>query len=96
MVQRVILWGLSSVGRAPALQAGGHRFESDSLQVKVRIPPHASGCAGGASGKPRCWFWACPGTAADSVLFLMVKKNGDIECKLARLTIVRGECLGVC
>jgi hypothetical protein len=24
-------WGLSSVGRAPALQAGGHRFESDSL-----------------------------------------------------------------
>jgi hypothetical protein len=26
----------------------------------------------------------------------MVKKNGDIECKLARLTIVRCECLGEC
>ena len=24
-------WGLSSVGRAPALQAGGHRFEAGSL-----------------------------------------------------------------
>ena len=24
---RVVLWGVSSAGRAPALQAGGHRFE---------------------------------------------------------------------
>ena len=24
-------WGCSSVGRAPALQAGGHRFEPDHL-----------------------------------------------------------------
>ena len=27
------LWGLSSAGRAPALQAGGHRFDPDSLQA---------------------------------------------------------------
>ena len=27
------LWGCSSVGRAPALQAGGHEFESHHLQV---------------------------------------------------------------
>jgi hypothetical protein len=44
--------------------------------------------------KTALWFWACPRAATDSVLFLMVKKNGDIECKLARLTLVRGECLG--
>ena len=25
------LWGISSVGRAPALQAGGHEFESRIL-----------------------------------------------------------------
>ena len=28
-----IKWGLSSVGRAPALQAGGREFESLSLQA---------------------------------------------------------------
>ena len=27
------LWGLSSVGRAPALQAGGREFESLSLHL---------------------------------------------------------------
>ena len=26
-----LMWGISSVGRAPALQAGGHRFEPDIL-----------------------------------------------------------------
>ena len=26
------LWGFSSAGRAPALQAGGHRFDPDNLQ----------------------------------------------------------------
>ena len=26
-----VLWGFSSAGRAPALQAGGHRFESGNL-----------------------------------------------------------------
>lgn len=26
-----LLWDVSSVGRAPALQAGGHRFKSDTL-----------------------------------------------------------------
>ena len=25
------IWGYSSAGRAPALQAGGHRFDSDYL-----------------------------------------------------------------
>ena len=29
------LWGLSSVGRAPALQAGGREFESLSLQAEA-------------------------------------------------------------
>ena len=28
-----IEWGCSSVGRAPALQAGGHEFESHHLHV---------------------------------------------------------------
>ena len=37
-----ILWGCSSVGRAPALQAGGHEFESHHLhesneQCKSRL-----------------------------------------------------------
>ena len=27
------LWGISSVGRAPALQAGGHEFESRILHL---------------------------------------------------------------
>ena len=29
------LWGCSSVGRAPALQAGGHEFESHHLHVGI-------------------------------------------------------------
>ena len=29
------LWGYSSVGRAPALQAGGREFESLSLQLQI-------------------------------------------------------------
>ena len=29
-------WGYSSVGRAPALQAGGHEFESRYLHSEVR------------------------------------------------------------
>ena len=32
---RGYLWGLSSVGRAPALQAGGREFESLSLQLQM-------------------------------------------------------------
>ena len=28
-----IIWGCSSVGRAPALQAGGHEFESHHLHA---------------------------------------------------------------
>ena len=28
------LWGISSVGRAPALQAGGHEFDSRILHFK--------------------------------------------------------------
>lgn len=28
-----VLWGHSSVGRAPALQAGGRRFDPDQLQI---------------------------------------------------------------
>ena len=32
---RNLLWGYSSVGRAPALQAGGHEFESRYLHENV-------------------------------------------------------------
>ena len=28
-------WGCSSVGRAPALQAGGRQFESDQLHQNI-------------------------------------------------------------
>ena len=31
MAARLFIWGCSSVGRAPALQAGGHEFESHHL-----------------------------------------------------------------
>ena len=31
-----IIWGLSSVGRAPALQAGGREFESLSLHLSEK------------------------------------------------------------
>ena len=35
------LWGISSVGRAPALQAGGHEFESRILHwMKRKHPAH--------------------------------------------------------
>ena len=29
-------WGISSVGRAPALQAGGHEFESRILHLDAK------------------------------------------------------------
>ena len=29
-------WGISSVGRAPALQAGGHEFESRILHLIIK------------------------------------------------------------
>lgn len=34
----VILWGCSSIGRAPALHAGGRRFESGRLHPLLRSP----------------------------------------------------------
>ena len=30
------IWGISSVGRAPALQAGGHEFESRILHLDAK------------------------------------------------------------
>lgn len=30
-----LLWDVSSVGRTPALQAGGHRFKSDTLHENI-------------------------------------------------------------
>ena len=36
LIKRETSWGCSSVGRAPALQAGGHEFESHHLQVIMR------------------------------------------------------------
>ena len=36
------IWGVSSAGRAPALQAGGHRFDPGTLhQKKCRYGPIA-------------------------------------------------------
>ena len=35
-------WGISSSGRAPALQAGGDRFESGMLHVLLAFTVHAS------------------------------------------------------
>ena len=32
-----LLWGVSSAGRAPALQAGGHRFDPGTLHHKKLI-----------------------------------------------------------
>ena len=37
----VEIWGYSSAGRAPALQAGGHRFEPDYLHQKTEDGPIA-------------------------------------------------------
>ena len=34
------LWGISSVGRAPALQAGGHEFESRILHLIMNLHYH--------------------------------------------------------
>ena len=42
------MWGHSSVGRAPALQAGGRRFDPDRLHhemVKDHLSPGAPGSA---------------------------------------------------
>ena len=49
--RELISWGISSVGRAPALQAGGHRFEPGILHqvrrqlghVELRIEPVVDG-----------------------------------------------------
>ena len=35
---RVTFWGISSAGRAPALQAGGHRFDSVILHWQSILP----------------------------------------------------------
>ena len=35
--QRDLLWGCSSVGRAPALQAGGQRFDPANLHHQFEI-----------------------------------------------------------
>ena len=39
-----ILWGYSSVGRAPALQAGGHEFESRYLHLTERSELFLENC----------------------------------------------------
>lgn len=40
LLAKLLKWGLSSVGRAPALQAGCHRFESVRLhQVSSVLSP---------------------------------------------------------
>ena len=36
------IWGVSSAGRAPALQAGGHRFDPGTLHQKKRIWANSS------------------------------------------------------
>ena len=34
--KNIFSWGISSVGRAPALQAGGHEFDSRILHLAVK------------------------------------------------------------
>lgn len=43
------LWGISSVGRAPALQAGGHEFESRILHWIRNYPKTIKGVVETAS-----------------------------------------------
>ena len=38
---RLLMWGCSSVGRAPALQAGGQEFESPHLHHAPRKPKYS-------------------------------------------------------
>jgi hypothetical protein len=44
-------WGLSSAGRAPALQAGGHRFDPDSLHQFCSVSMWRSGFERGPQGR---------------------------------------------
>jgi hypothetical protein len=37
----MVTWGRSSVGRAPGLQPGGRRFESDRLHQLLHLVPSA-------------------------------------------------------
>ena len=39
-----IFWGYSSVGRAPALQAGGHEFESRYLHLTAKVVKWMKSC----------------------------------------------------
>ena len=52
-------WGLSSAGRAPALQAGGHRFDPDSLHqdclVAVCVLPMVASVMLAALGVRPAW-----------------------------------------
>ena len=45
-----VVWGCSSVGRAPALQAGGHGFESHHLHQRTKSAFTTRGCS---EGKPK-------------------------------------------
>ena len=42
-----VVWGCSSVGRAPALQAGGHGFESHHLHQRTKSAFTTRGCSEG-------------------------------------------------
>ena len=47
-------WGVSSAGRAPALQAGGHRFDPGTLhQKKNGVPDKADALVGRGETKTR-------------------------------------------
>ena len=47
------IWGVSSAGRAPALQAGGHRFDPGTLHHKklIEVPKERKGSESGTEGK---------------------------------------------
>ncbi|EAS50135.1 hypothetical protein SI859A1_01494 [Aurantimonas manganoxydans SI85-9A1] len=63
-------WGLSSAGRAPALQAGGRRFDPDRLhQPYGRLHPGE-----------RQWFAASNFGSGDCLFsIIIVKKKTDLE-----------------
>ena len=66
----VVMWGLSSAGRASALQAEGHRFEpcnfhhkkADAHASALFVPAKAEATAPDAKKRDtaRCLFFLCP------------------------------------
>ena len=68
-----ILWGCSSVGRAPALQAGGHEFESHHLHFKLNMKR--------ASKRGHSPVWRAKATLCHSVASPLIQLLPDLNVK---------------